>query len=337
MMVQQVDERDWLRAFTLTWIRALAARVERLEVITLEQGQASLPDNVIVHSMGKEHGNGQARELIAFYRALGIVVSRVDALFCHMTPRYTWLAAPFAIPHRKPQVLWYTHQQDNLELRLATAVSKYVVTAVPDSFPIATPKLHPLGHGIDAEFYAPDLACVPDQPPLIVHVARLMPIKHQETLLRAVATGLDVRIAIIGAVPTGQDAAYEKRLRDLADELGIADRVTFTGGLPAEAVRDWYRRAWAAVNLSPPGLFDKAALESMLIGTPTIVTNPAFDSLLGADVSTLRISSPEDVQGWQRRFGRCWHFRQSNAGGWRLHFGSVPVPHTALISLWIGW
>jgi glycosyltransferase involved in cell wall biosynthesis len=77
--------------------------------------------------------------------------------------------------------------------------------------------------------------------------------------------------------------------------------VTFAGGLPPDAVRDWYRRAAIAVNLSPLGLFDKAALESMAAGTPTIVSNPAFDSLLGDHVPSLRIDSPEDVEGLAAR------------------------------------
>jgi glycosyltransferase involved in cell wall biosynthesis len=70
--------------------------------------------------------------------------------------------------------------------------------------------------------------------------------------------------------------------------------VTFTGGLSANAVRDMLRRATVSVNLSPPGLFDKAALESMLVGVPTIVSNPAFEPLLGDHVPLLRIAAPDD-------------------------------------------
>ncbi|HLY27204.1 MAG TPA: glycosyltransferase family 4 protein [Aggregatilineales bacterium] len=297
MFVQQVDERDWLRAFTLDWIRALAARVEHVEVITLEQGKATLPANVAVHSMGKEHGYGRGRELLEYYRALGRIIRRVDVLFCHMTPRYTWLATPLAAIFRKPQVLWYTHRQDDWELRLALAACRYVTTAVPDSFPIPSAKVRALGHGIDNNFFAPDPKVQPASPPLIVHVARLMPIKHQATLLRALAAGVEAQAAIVGAVPQGQDDSYPQQLQTLAESLGIADRVQFTGGIAANAVRDLYRCAAIAVNLSPPGLFDKAALESMLTGIPTIVSNPAFDPLLGEYSDLLRISSPDDVQG----------------------------------------
>jgi glycosyltransferase involved in cell wall biosynthesis len=301
MIVQQVDTGDWLRAFIVPWIRALAARVERLDVITLERGLAELPDNVAVYSMGKERGYSRPRELVEFYRALGSVVRDVDVIFSHMTPRYAWLSAPLAMINRQPQILWYTHRHIDLELRLATAVCRYIATAAPESFPLRTGKVRALGHGIDSEYFSPDPRCVPDNPPLVVHVARIMPIKHQDALLRAVAALPGVHAALVGAVPTGQDAAYLTRLQDLARDLDIQDRVTFTGGLLAGAVRDLYRRATVAVNLSPSGLFDKAALESMLTGTPTIVSSPAFDTLLGEYMLRLRIDGPEDVEGLTER------------------------------------
>jgi glycosyltransferase involved in cell wall biosynthesis len=38
-----------------------------------------------------------------------------------------------------------------------------------------------------------------------------------------------------------------------------------------------------AVNFSPPGLFDKAALEGMACGVPILVSNLAFAPLLNGD------------------------------------------------------
>jgi D-inositol-3-phosphate glycosyltransferase len=115
------------------------------------------------------------------------------------------------------------------------------------------------------------------------------------TIPQAVAAVPDIRVAFLGGVPSGQDPAYLNDLRALARDLGIADRVTFTGGLQPEEVRDFYRRATVSVNLSPPGLFDKAALESMLVGTPTIVSSSAFDTLLGDHGERLRLSAPDDA------------------------------------------
>lgn len=300
MITQKLDPADSILAFTIAWVRALAARVEALEVLCLEAKIApdALPSNVTVWSMGKERGVGRARRLAAFYRALFRLAPKIDAIFCHMIPRFAYLAAAVAVPFNLPVYLWYTHRQDNRELRVATALCKQVFSAMPESFPFETPKLIAVGHGIDTALFSP-LAVAPVTPPLIVQVARLMPIKHQGTLLQAVAalSDLPLSVAIVGSVPAGQDVGYESQLRDLARTLGVADRVQFTGSLPADAVCGLYRRATAAVNLSPPGLFDKAALESMMVGTPTVVANPAFDGLLRDHAPLLRISAPDNVDG----------------------------------------
>jgi glycosyltransferase involved in cell wall biosynthesis len=234
-----------------------------------------------------------------FYRVLTRVINQTDVIFCHMVPRYAWMAAPVAMSYPVPQVLWYTHRQVTPGLKAALAVSRRVATAVPESFPIPSPKVRALGHGIDGSLFAPDETIPRDDPPLIVHVARLMPIKHQATLLNALSQlgNNKARAALVGAVPPGQDMGYLDHLKNAADNLGVADRVIFTGALRPTAVRDLMRRATVAVNLSPEGLFDKAALESMLVGVPTIVTSAAFDGLCGEHAALLRIAAPDDVDG----------------------------------------
>ena len=69
------------------------------------------------------------------------------------------------------------------------------------------------------------------------------------------------------------------------------------GAIPADGVAAVFRDASVALNASPPGLFDKAALESMLCAVPTIVANPAFDDLLGEHVDLLRLPSGDDSAG----------------------------------------
>jgi glycosyltransferase involved in cell wall biosynthesis len=308
MITQRLDERDWLVSVIPRWVNALAQHVEHLDVVALEVGEYTPPANVCVYSMGKERGYGKLGKTLGFYRAMLPLIGKADAIFVHMIPRYAILAAPLTLLTRKPMSLWYTHRNPSRQLRIALRFCRRVMTAAPDSFPLQTDKLRVLGHGIDTDFYAPSPPLRVrgggqgeglDNRPLIVHVARLMPIKHQATLLRTVAGGIEADVALIGDVPTGQSRVYLQELEALARDLGIA--VTFTGGLPPDAVRDWYRRAAVAVNLSPPGLFDKAVLESMAVGVPTIVSSAAFDSLLGEYVPWLRIDSPDDVEGLAAR------------------------------------
>jgi glycosyltransferase involved in cell wall biosynthesis len=124
-----------------------------------------------------------------------------------------------------------------------------------------------------------------------------MPIKHQATLIRALAELPNAQALFIGEVPPGQNQDYLQSLQELASNLGVAERVTFAGALTPAGVRDAYRSAFAAVNLSPPGLFDKAALEAMACAVPTLVSNPAFDNVLGEDAPALRVQDGEDVAG----------------------------------------
>jgi glycosyltransferase involved in cell wall biosynthesis len=176
-----------------------------------------------------------------------------------------------------------------------------VVTAVPSSFPLATRKLSAIGHGVDAGFFAPDPGVVPETPPSIVLVGRLMPIKHQATLVRAarrLGPPFDrARVILAGGIPPGAGADYASHLQEAVEALGLSSRVTFTGAIPPEEVRERYRRATVAVNLGPEGLFDKAAIESMMADTPTIVCSRAFDDLLGEHAPVLRIVGPEDDPG----------------------------------------
>lgn len=307
MITQKLDPADPRLGFTVGWARALAARVNALDVLCLEGPRtgntADLPPNIRIWSMGKERGYGRARMVLEFYRALRR--SHPDLIFSHMIPRHTWLAAPYAALRRIPQVLWYTHWSVTGELKLALAIASRVATAVPESFPLQSSKVHALGHGIDAEFFTPDPAAKPDEPPLIVQVARLARPKHQLSLLRAAASP-ELRerlfqIALVGEAKTPDEQAYERELRDFVRDSALAARVTFTDGLDPAGVRAMYRRAALAINLSPPGMFDKAAIEAMMTGTPTITASRAFDALYGEHADALRVAGPEDIAGIIKR------------------------------------
>ena len=139
--------------------------------------------------------------------------------------------------------------------------------------------------------------------PLVVQVARLAAVKHQATTIQAVA-GIEARLALIGGAQPDAPRSYEGELRALIQRQGLAERCQLVGDAPAAEVLQWYRRASVAVNMSPVGLFDKAALESMACGVPTVVCNPAFAPLLGEYGSLLLTAGPEDARGLRERLAR---------------------------------
>ena len=294
MIVQELNETSWLRGFIVGWVRALAKHVETLYVLTLERGEANLPDNVFVQSMGKERGYNRWQELREFYRGVGRVVDQVDVIFSHMTPRYTLLAAVY----RKPQMLWFIHPRANLEIRAALILSKWVTTATEDSFPIKSSRVFPLGHGIDTDFYSPASESITfEQIPLILAVGRVTPIKKHHVLLEAAALLRDrkqmLRITVAGGTAAPGDEAYRAELIRRRDELGLTEnQFNLVGALQPLELVAMLREAAIATNLTPPGSFDKAALEAMLTGIPIITPNPAFDSLLGEYAGLLRLNMP---------------------------------------------
>jgi len=303
------DESDPVLGFAVTWIRRLAAQCERVDVLTMYRGEYDLPANARVFSAGRERGLSKAARVAGFYRHLTrlLATRRYDACFAHMMPLFACLAGPLLTARGIRTVLWYTHRQRSMQLRLGLAMSWRVVSADASSFPYRTGKLRVIGHGIDTEFYAPlqSSALAAETSPTVVQVGRLAAIKHQATAIAA-AAGTEARLALIGGVQAGYSSDYERRLVNMARELGMEARCQFTGDLPAAEVRDWYQRATVAVNMSPVGLFDKAALESMACGLPTIVCNPAFASLLGDYADLLVTAGPEDVDGLRERLERLF-------------------------------
>ena len=105
----------------------------------------------------------------------------------------------------------------------------------------------------------------PSQPPVAVFVGRLVPLKGCHLALMALAGLPDWRLMVCG---DGPEAA---RLADLAERLGVEDRVEFRGWLE----RDEVLRAMAeeADVLLFPSLHDEAGLavaEAAAIGLPIV-------------------------------------------------------------------
>lgn len=291
----RTDADDHILGFTTIWINALAARFDAVDVITMHQGRLDVADNVRVYSVGRERGYSELRRFFVFYWLLLklLITNRYSAAFAHMMPLFAAMGAPLLTVARVPVTTWYTQRQFNRQVQAATWFSWRMVSAVPTSFPIETPKFRALGHGIDTDFFAPDPNVSPASRPLIVYVARLTAVKNQHILLDAIES-LDVDVALIGDIPDGFDDKYKQDLIRQVSENDLTDRVQFVGAQTAEQVRDWCRQATLTVNLSPVGAFDKAALEGMACGAPTIVTNRAFAPVMGDYTDQLTIDLDDD-------------------------------------------
>ncbi|UAK22846.1 glycosyltransferase [Sphingomonas nostoxanthinifaciens] len=128
-------------------------------------------------------------------------------------------------------------------------------------------------------------------PPLILTLARMMPQKRLDRLLRAFArvNAPAARLAIVG------DGPERDKLEQLARTLGIADRVDMPGF--ATDVLPWLQRAdLFALSSDYEGL-PAAALEALACGVP-VVTTDCFDAAhaILAGIEGCAVVPRDDVQ-----------------------------------------
>jgi glycosyltransferase involved in cell wall biosynthesis len=292
---QRVDLDDPGQGVAIDWMLALAARVERLIVITHHAGRLPQLPNGVIYSMGRERGWSEPRRALTFYRLLARALWTARPAFClaHMVPVSTLMAGPVLRAKGIPILQWYTHRGTPWELRVATRFARHVLTATADSFRLDSPKVIVTGHGIPTERFTPGPARAPNGTYRVLTVGRLSPIKNVETILQAIALlrqrGMDVSLRIVGAARVAEDVAYERRLKEAVRALDLADAVAFSGPMDRDSLVDVYRQADVFVHACDSGL-DKAGLEAMSCGVPLVSSSTGFRELLEMSGRALTVS-----------------------------------------------
>ena len=283
-VTQQVDPGHPALAATVPMLRALAAQVAEVVVLADRALPEVLPANCRVRSFGARTQAGRGAK---FESALAAELARRPkpaAVVAHMCPIYAVLAAPLARPLGVKVLLWYTHWSVSRTLRLAERVSNTVLSVDRRTFPIDSPKVRAIGHGIDlAEFVCADGRPAHDDLRTLV-LGRYSPAKGLEIVLRgarlALDDGLDLRLEAYGPALNPAERAHRAELERLVEELDLARRVKLGHAVLRSEVPELLTRADVLVNNMRAGATDKVVYEACAACTPAIASNPAFDSLL---------------------------------------------------------
>jgi D-inositol-3-phosphate glycosyltransferase len=110
--------------------------------------------------------------------------------------------------------------------------------------------------------------------PLLLFVGRIQPLKGADLALRCLAALDDncTELALVGG-PSGADGLAElARLRVLASELGVEDRVRWVPPQLHEDLVDWYRAANVCMVPSRTESFGLVALEAAACGAPVVAS-----------------------------------------------------------------
>ena len=140
---------------------------------------------------------------------------------------------------------------------------------------------------------------------LVGHFGRLSPWKGQDVFLRALARCPDAVGMVVGAALFGEHE-IEPGLRRLAADLGINDRVVFTGFqddvLPLMAACDLTVHSSVA-----PEPFGRVIVESMLVGTPVVAAGVGGPLEIIDEGVTGWFTAPGDDVELSKRLGACRH------------------------------
>lgn len=149
------------------------------------------------------------------------------------------------------------------------AVSPGVATDLRDNFGVKPERLVVIANPLDLEGIrakGEEHPAIEIESPYVMAMGRLTPNKNFALAIGAFArSGIPGRLVILGQGPE------RDRLRRLADELGVGDRVIMPGF--AENPFALLRRAWTFVLPSNAEGFPNSLVEAMTLGTPVISTN----------------------------------------------------------------
>jgi glycosyltransferase involved in cell wall biosynthesis len=130
--------------------------------------------------------------------------------------------------------------------------------------------------GVNTDIFRPDGPAAPREPgrARILTVARLVERKGIEDLIRALPRVPGADLVVAGGPPADGLASdpYAGKLRRLAAELKVSDRLRLLGAVPAHEMPSWYRSADVVAATPWYEPFGLSPLEAMACGKPVVAS-----------------------------------------------------------------
>ena len=176
----------------------------------------------------------------------------------------------------------------NVERRLGRKVDRIIATCNDevdelDDMGISRERVDVVPCGVDIERFRPDGPIEPrDGLARIVTVGRVVPRKGFADIIEATALVEDTELVVVGGSPD-ESGAELARLRGVAAEHGVRDRVRFAGMVPRTRMPGLLRSADAVVCAPWYEPFGIVPLEAMACGRPVIASEVGgmLDTVIG--------------------------------------------------------
>ena len=288
IITQKVEAFDSNLGFFISWIKKFSERAE-VTVIANEVGLHDL-EGIPVFSLGKEKGASRLVRLFRYRKLLFKLLPNVDGIFFHMCPEYVLAAKLLPKLFGKKSILWYTHKEVSVRLRIASWLVDKIYTASKESCRLRSKKIVVAGHGIDTELFF-------ENPPVtgklrLLSVGRIAPAKDLDTLIRGFFLFKekypDATLTLVGDAITQADQVYEEEM------IVLGNRSLFSGPVPYDTLPSVYRDNTIFVHASRTGSLDKAVLEALAVGLPVFTSSEAFSENIPG-VTKFEAGNPKDL------------------------------------------
>jgi D-inositol-3-phosphate glycosyltransferase len=149
--------------------------------------------------------------------------------------------------------------------------------------------------GVDGDRFRPSADARPDTS-RVLSLGRLVPRKGNDTVIAAIAAVPGAELTVAGGPDPGQlgDDPEVARLREVAEECGVADRVRFTGRVPHEDVPAMLKSADVVVSVPWYEPFGIVPVEAMACGKAVVVSAVGGHLDTVEDGGTGRLVPPRD-------------------------------------------
>ena len=172
---------------------------------------------------------------------------------------------------------------------LVTTVSKTVAMTLVRSYGLSPGRVRVVPNAADHLEVRPRRL---DQSAPILHVGHVERNKNVELLIRAIALDPGLPSVCLAGAPKGGE---EERLKKLANDLGVARRVTFLGRVDEMELPGLYSRAACVALPSKLEGFGIVALEAQRAGVPLCVSDAdALGEVAGSHVPRFDSEDPQD-------------------------------------------
>lgn len=298
IITQAVDTKDTTLGFFHRWIEEFSKRVEKVEVICLGKGEYDLPQNVFVHSLGKDRAELQSandkvrirktRYIFNFYKYIWRERKNYDIVFVHMNQEYVILGGIFWRIWGKKIFFWRNHPHGDFFTRLAVLLSHKVFCTSTHSFTAQYSKTEIMPAGIDTNIFKKNPEIVRKKNSLLMF-GRIASIKKIELAIDAFVSlhskSISTSLSIVGdALP--KDQGYLETLKDRAEMAGIGDNVKFERGVLFTEAPSVFQSHDIFLNFTLSGSFDKMIIEALACGMKVLVSNQSMKNILPDDSIT---------------------------------------------------